>query len=153
MGSVLTKPRHAETKPRRVLIIEDDEDDVFLLKRAFKRMCDDLGCDIECDEVGNGLEALVWVTRHDLTNRLPDALILDLNMPRLDGIAFLKSLRQTLLLRELPVFVLTTTTAASIHERAIEAGANRVYVKPNDPAALAPIVREIAEETWSGSQL
>ncbi|MGA8170359.1 MAG: response regulator, partial [Methylocystis sp.] len=68
-----------------------------------------------------GLDALYLVSRQDLTERLPDALVLDLNMPRLDGIKFLKSLRQALLLEALPVFVLTTTTATSIHDEAMRA--------------------------------
>ncbi|MGA8172777.1 MAG: response regulator, partial [Methylocystis sp.] len=91
-----------------------------------------------------GLDALYLVSRQDLTERLPDALVLDLNMPRLDGIKFLKSLRQALLLEALPVFVLTTTTATSIHDEAMRAGADKVYVKPNDSKALLSIALEIA---------
>lgn len=138
MSSVCAEPR-----PCRVLIIEDDEDDVFLLKRAIDRARRSLARGIECEHVNNGLDALYWVSREDLTDRLPDALVLDLNMPRLNGIEFLRSLRQSLLLKDLPVFVLTTTTASAIHKQAMEAGANRIYVKPNDADALATIAQEI----------
>jgi len=134
---------HAGPRPCRVLIIEDDEDDIFLLKKALARARVALACDIEWEEVGNGLDALYLVSREDLTEKLPDALVLDLNMPRLNGIEFLRSLRQSLALKDVPVFVLTTTTTPAIHREALEAGASHVYVKPNNPEALAAIAWEI----------
>jgi len=130
-----------------VLIIEDDEDDVFLFKRAINRARGSLSRDVECEIVRNGLDALYLVSQEDLTERLPDALVLDLNMPRLNGIEFLRSLRQSLLLKDVPVFVLTTTTAADIHAEAMAAGANRIYVKPNNADALAVMAQEILGTT------
>lgn len=141
----------AGPRPCRILIIEDDEDDVFLLKRALDRARLSLELDIECEHVNNGLDALFLVSKEDLTATLPDALILDLNMPRLDGIKFLRSLRQSLLLKDLPVFVLTTTTAVSIHDEALRAGADKVFVKPNDAEALATIAREIMMSATRGN--
>ena len=114
------------------MIIEDDQDDVFLLNRAFEDVRRILRRDIKTEHIENGLDALYLVSRQDLTESLPDILVLDLNMPKLDGIKFLMSLRQSLFLKDLPVFVLTTTTARSIHEEAMRAGADRVYVKPDD---------------------
>jgi two-component system chemotaxis response regulator CheY len=136
-------PVDAAKRVYRVLIIDDDDDDVFLLQRALDHARDDLNRKIEYERVANGLDALFLVSREDLTDRLPDALILDLNMPQLDGIRFLRSLRQSLLLKDLPVFVLTTTTSRSIHVEAIQAGANKLFVKPNDMTALSAIAREI----------
>lgn len=134
-----------ETKERacRVLIIEDDLDDVFLFKRALEGVRAILNREIECEQVDNGLDAIFLVSREEITDRLPDVLVLDLNMPRLDGIKFLKSLRRSLLLKDLPVFVLTTSTAPSIHEEAMRAGADKVFVKPNDAEALLAIALEI----------
>jgi CheY-like chemotaxis protein len=134
-----------ETKNRacRVLIIEDDQDDVFLFKRALDSVRSMLKRDIECEQVDNGLDAIFLVSREEITDKLPDVLVLDLNMPRLDGVKFLKSLRRSLLLKDLPVFVLTTSTAPSIHEEAMRAGADKVFVKPNDAEALLAIALEI----------
>ncbi|MFY9627278.1 MAG: response regulator, partial [Methylocystis sp.] len=126
-----------------VLIIEDDQDDVFLLNRAFEDVRRILRRDIKTEHIENGLEALYLVSRQDLTENLPDILVLDLNMPKLDGIKFLMSLRQSLFLKDLPVFVLTTTTAKSIHEEAMRAGADRVYVKPDDAKALLSIALDM----------
>ncbi len=64
---------------------------------------------------------------------LPDVLVLDLNMPRLNGIEFLRSLRNSLVLWDLPVFVLTTSGDPAIHEEALQAGADQVFAKPLTP--------------------
>lgn len=65
-------------------------------------------------------------------------------MPELDGVKILKSLRQSPLLKNLLVFVLTTTTATSIHHEAMRAGADKVYVRPNDANELLAIALDIA---------
>ena len=78
------------------MIVEDDQDDVFLLNRAFDDARRILKRDIQTEHIENGLDALYLVSRQDLTEKLPDVLVLDLNMPQLDGIKFLKSLRQSL---------------------------------------------------------
>ena len=122
---------------------DDDRDDVFLLNRALDDARRILKCDIQTEHIENGLDALYLVSRQDLTGKLPDVLVLDLSMPRLDGIKFLKSLRQSLLLTDVLVLVLTTTTATSMHEEAIRAGADKVYVKPNDSKALLSIALDI----------
>jgi two-component system chemotaxis response regulator CheY len=133
----------AKQRPCRLVVIENDEDDVFLLERALDRVRDKLKVDIECKHVENGLEGLFLVSMNDLTDSLPDALVLDLNMPRLGGLDFLKTLRENFKLKDLPVFVLTTTSAKTIHEQAMQAGADKVFVKPNDADALVAIAQEI----------
>lgn len=127
----------------RLLIVEDDEDDVFLLERAIDCVRNKLNINIECEHVENGLEGLYQVSKDDLTDKLPDAIVLDLNMPRLGGVKFLKALRQSFLLKDLPIFVLTTTTSSTIHEEAMRAGADKIYVKPNDSEDLVAIAAEI----------
>ena len=73
-----------ETKKRviRVLLIEDDPDDVFLFKRALEGVQLALGCDIVCEQIGNGLDAIYLVSRQDLMAKLPDFLVLDLRFCR-----------------------------------------------------------------------
>jgi two-component system chemotaxis response regulator CheY len=137
----------SKEKACRVLIIEDDYDDVFLLKRALADVERILNRKIECEHVDNGRDAVFVVSKEDQTDKLPDALILDLNMPKLNGIEFLRALRKSLQLKDLPVFVLTTTEAPSIHEEAIRAGADRVYVKPNDAETLGAIALEMIVAT------
>jgi CheY-like chemotaxis protein len=136
-------PVETNNRACRVLIIEDDQDDVFLFKRALDSARAILNHEIDCEQVDNGLDAIFLVSREEITDKLPDVLVLDLNMPRLDGVKFLKSLRRSLLLKDLPVYVLTTSTAPAIHEEAMRAGADKVFVKPNDAEALLAIALEI----------
>src|SRR5208283_4471881 len=100
MSTVVAKERAC-----RVLIIEDDEDDVFLIERALDSTRDIVQRDIEYEHVEDGLNAMFHVSKLDLAETLPDVLILDLNMPRVSGIRFLQWLRKSLLLKDLPVFV------------------------------------------------
>ncbi len=125
------------------MLIEDDPDDVFLFERALDSVKADLRREVALEHAGDGLQAAYQVSIEDLTNRLPDVLVLDLNMPRLDGVKFLRALRGTLELSDVPVFVLTTSTARPVHEEALRAGADKVYVKPDSADALSAIAAEI----------
>jgi CheY-like chemotaxis protein len=136
---------NATARPYRVLLIEDDPDDIYLFQRALDQVKAGMGRDVVLDRVGDGLEATYQVSVDDLMSRLPDVLVLDLNMPRMDGVKFLHALRETFQLADLPVVVLTTSTAAQVHEEALRAGADLVYVKPDSADALIEIAREVIE--------
>ncbi len=138
-------PDTAQLRPCRVLLIEDDPDDVFLFERALDGVKAGLRREVALERASDGLDAVLRVSIQDLTNSLPDVLVLDLNMPRLDGVKFLRALRRTLQLNELPVFVLTTSTARPVHDEALRAGADKVFVKPDSGDALSAIAAEIVQ--------
>jgi two-component system chemotaxis response regulator CheY len=127
------------------MLIEDDPDDVFLFERALDRVKAGLRQEAALEYSADGLDATYRVAIEDLTNRLPDVLVLDLNMPRLDGVKFLRALRGTLELNELPVFVLTTSTERPVHEEALRAGADKIFVKPDSAEAMSAIAAEIVQ--------
>ncbi len=127
------------------MLIEDDPDDIFLFERALDRVKAGLRQEVALEYATDGLDAAYQVSIEDLTNSLPHALVLDLNMPRLDGVKFLNALRRTLALRELPVFVLTTSTESPVHEEALRAGANKVFVKPDSADAMSAIATEVIQ--------
>jgi len=135
----------AKLRPCRVMLIEDDPDDVFLFERALDAVKTGLQREVALERAGDGLEAAYRVSIEDLTDNLPDVLVLDLNMPRLNGVKFLRALRATLELSKLPVFVLTTSTAQPVHDEALRAGADKVYVKPDSADALSSIAAEVVE--------
>ncbi|WP_119168989.1 response regulator [Algihabitans albus] len=89
------------------LMIEDDEVDVLCIKRAFK----DLKISNSVVVAGNGLEGLSILRGEDGFERLPRPFIilLDLNMPRMNGIEFLDAIRQDPELKTSIVFVMTTS--------------------------------------------
>lgn len=90
-----------------ILLVEDDEVDVMNVKRAFKKN----NITNPLYFATNGLEALV-VLRGDHTSSMPRErrlILLDLNMPKMNGIEFLRELRSDPELRAIPVIVLTTS--------------------------------------------
>ncbi|HET8824759.1 MAG TPA: response regulator, partial [Terriglobales bacterium] len=91
-------------KPLNILLVEDDEVDVMNVKRAFEKA----HITNPLFVANNGLEALEKLRSRDIPNyrRL---ILLDLNMPKMNGIEFLRELRKDPELCSLPVVVLTTS--------------------------------------------
>lgn len=91
------------SKKLKVLLIEDDAIEVMKLKRAIKK----LEMQHDLIEAKNGEEALTILKDE---NVVPDIIFLDLNMPRINGIEFLKILKEDEVLRYLPTIILTTSS-------------------------------------------
>ncbi|KFI27205.1 response regulator [Paenirhodobacter enshiensis] len=83
-----------------------------------------------------GLEALEGLT--------PDAIISDINMPRLDGFGFIEAVRRLERFRATPILVLTTEAAPELRARARAAGATGWIVKPFDPPKLVRALHMVA---------
>ena len=90
-----------------ILLVEDDEVDVMNVKRAFfkNKIMNPLFV------AGNGVEALEML--EDKIIPLPKIIILDINMPKMNGIEFLKILRENEKLKNISVFVMTTSNEDS----------------------------------------
>lgn len=85
----------------------------------------------------HGLEMLDAIDR-------PDAIITDINMPRLDGFGFIDAVRGRESYRGVPILVLTTESAPEMKARARDAGATGWIVKPFDPQKLVKALRMVA---------
>lgn len=79
-----------------------------------------------------------------LRDMVPDAIISDINMPRLDGFGFIEAVRRIDALRAVPILVLTTEAAPELRARARAAGATGWIVKPFEPAKLVKALRMVA---------
>jgi DNA-binding response OmpR family regulator len=110
---------------RRVLVI-DDEADVRLLYRVNLRHAG-----FEVLEAGDGEQGIEAALEH-----LPDAVVLDLMMPQIDGFEVLRALRAHPDSSEVPVLVLTADARSDDHRRCYELGADDVITKPFVPEAL-----------------
>ncbi len=73
----------------------------------------------------------------------PDAILTDVNMPRLDGFGFIESVRARDEFAGIPILVLTTENARELKQRARAAGATGWIVKPFDPARLVGALRTV----------
>ena len=95
-------------KKKSVLLIEDDELDVISVRRSLNK----LQVDYELLTAYNGLEALEMLrgqSQQSYMNPLPDIILLDINMPKMNGIEFLTILRNDECLKHLKVFIMTTS--------------------------------------------
>jgi len=120
----------SSSRPLRILIV----DDASLIRKYYR---DTLrGAGHEIDEALNGLEAL-----EKLLIQPVDLILLDVNMPKMDGMTFLRTLRrQDLPLAATPVLVASTEASPRDAELAREAGANFYLVKPMARETLAAYV-------------
>ena len=74
----------------------------------------------------------------------PDAIISDINMPRLDGFGFIEAVRAREAFKGTPILVLTTESGADLKARARSAGASGWIVKPFDPEKLVRALKMVA---------
>jgi len=116
----------------QVLLVEDDP----IVRTAYMKVLRTSGIDL--DTASDGVEALEKVRGGRF-----DAVVSDINMPRLSGIDFLRALRELSL--DVPVVLVTGGPALETAVRAVEYGAYRYLTKPVDIEALATTVRGAAE--------
>jgi len=128
---------------RKILFIEDDDAHAKLMKIAFSKNC--TGCEIV--HVKDGKEALAWledVKSKDLKD-LPRLILLDLNIPIINGVEVLKIIKNDDILKILSVVILTTSNSNTDIKNCYQENANSYLVKPiiyNDYAALMEKIQE-----------
>jgi len=112
-------------KKHAILLIEDDELDIISVERSLKK----LESEYELYTAYNGIEALKMLK--DNTIRLiPDVILLDLNMPKMNGVEFLGILRADEQLKDIKVFVMTTSSEGSDRSLSEELGISGYIIKP-----------------------
>jgi len=126
----------------RVLLVEDDDDHVFLIRRALRDLGD---ATVATDVARTGEEALerLRLRRFD-GQALPELVLLDLKIPRLDGLEVLRAVRADRALRSLPVVVLTSSDEDGDREQALRLGATWYVCKPIDGAQFRAEVQQVA---------
>ncbi|SON57632.1 Response regulator rcp1 [Hartmannibacter diazotrophicus] len=127
----------------RILLVEDDEDEIRLISRLLSQA----PIAIEVNSFQNGklaLEHLETAAGGD-DIPLPDLVLLDINMPVMDGILFLAKLRQHNDFKSLPVVVLTTSTDEELVRRAYDFGANAVINKVDSLDGMSQIANTIVD--------
>jgi len=127
-----------------ILVAEDEENDVFILRLAFERA----RLTTPLVAVGDGQEAVDYLAGNGSfanrgTHLLPSLLILDLKMPRMTGFDVLKWLSARPEFKDLPVVILSSSSDDSDLRRAKEAGAREYFVKPHNLSELVKIVQAL----------
>jgi CheY-like chemotaxis protein len=114
-----------------VLLVEDNHDDVFLMRRAVKKA----GMPWNLTVVMDGQEALDYVAgkgKFVLRQQfpLPSLIFLDLKLPYLSGFEVLAAIRNDLILKQVPVVILTSSPEERDQQKAMQLGANAYHIKP-----------------------
>lgn len=137
-------------RPINILMAEDNEDDRFLTREAMQvsRMINDLYF------VGDGVELLEYLRREgDYAEQgsapTPGIILLDINMPRMDGLTALAEIKKDPALRRIPVVVLTTSDDEHDILRTYNLGAASFITKPVTFSSLVDLVRTL-DGYWTG---
>ena len=133
-------------KDLRVLLVEDDEDHVFLVRRALGDL-EQVAVTVEV--ASNGEQALEQLGRARFDpGSLPHLILLDLRIPRVDGLEVLRRLRTDTGLQALPVVVLTSSERDDDREGALRLGATWFVCKPIEGARFRAEVQQLGDR-WA----
>jgi DNA-binding response OmpR family regulator len=124
-----------EAASMTVLLVEDEEP----LRKVLRDLLDRQGYKVL--EAANGVEALDQIDRG-----APDVVLLDLNIPQLDGFGVLKHVRARPQTVDLPIIVLTATGDEETEVRALEMGATEFLAKPFRPRALSARLQSLVRQ-------
>lgn len=128
-------------RPIEVLLVEDDEGDVLMTREAL----DEGKVFNRLNVVGDGVEALAYLRREkpyaEVTR--PDLVLLDLNLPKRDGLQVLEEVKADPDLRRIPIVVLTTSEAEEDVLRSYDLHANAYVTKPVDFDRFVEVIRQI----------
>ncbi len=130
-----------EQKPIDVLLVEDDPGDVLMTREAFSenKVANRLAV------VADGVDAMAFLRKEGeyADAPTPDLVLLDLNLPRMDGREVLAAMKSDDELRRIPVVVLTTSEAEEDVLRSYSLHANAYVTKPVDFERFIDVVRQI----------
>ena len=125
---------------RTILLVDDNPDDVMIAKRAFAK------CEIrnKVYVTENGEEAIQFLRKEEAFKAVPTAglVVLDLNMPKVNGFEVLKVIKGDEKLKSIPIIVLTSSSRSEDIDRAYKLGANSFIVKP---AAFEDFIEAVME--------
>ncbi len=124
---------------RPILLVEDNPLDIDLTLRAFKKQRLLNPIQIARD----GEEAVSWILRWEAGEPLPIIILMDLKLPRIDGLEVVRRFKSHPKLKLVPIVVLTSSSENSDITTAYEYGANSYIIKPVDFDKFASVASEI----------
>jgi CheY-like chemotaxis protein len=133
-----------ETKHFTVLLVEDDLNDIFLVKRAFKMA----RLETPLQVVTDGEEAIQYLKgagkyADRKLHPVPQLVVMDIKMPRRTGFDVLEWIKQDHMLRRIPIVIVSSSDRPQDINRAYELGANAYMIKPVDYRAVEHLFESI----------
>jgi CheY-like chemotaxis protein len=138
----LLAPWRATARPTRVLVVEDDPDQLASISAALAEP------NWQIVEAGNGRAGL-----ERMQEARPDAIVLDLMMPEMDGFEFMENLQRNPDWQRIPVFVVTALDLNEQDRRRLNLGIEKILTKGNlSPRDLAARIRNMLREPSRGNE-
>ncbi len=131
-----------QPQPIEILLVDDNDDDVVLLTESFE---DSKFLNL-LQVVHDGTEALAYLRREDpfRSARTPGLILLDINMPKMNGFEVLQVIKADPQLRMIPVVMLTTSTRDEDIARSYDGGACSFVAKPVNLEKLKEVIKQFA---------
>lgn len=118
-------------------MVDDDEDDRFVFRDALKGKNDD----IKVIEFEDGVDFLASLAQ---LNNLPSAVVLlDINMPRMNGLEVLAALRADAVFKDIPVIIISTASSPDQVQRVYDQGGTGYFVKPHSVEEMEILLEAI----------
>jgi two-component system response regulator len=139
------KNKMSEKNSFHIVLADDDLDDQYLMKHALAQ----LQLKIDTTSVYTGYELLNLLFKREAFKnhkKTPDLILLDINMPLLDGFGVLRRIRERQELKTIPVYVLSTSRSELDRKMSLDLGARGFYTKPVDSGGLHSQIAEIIKE-------
>ncbi|MBN1515479.1 response regulator [Candidatus Sumerlaeota bacterium] len=136
-----------------ILLVEDDENDILAIRRAFKKH----SISNPLFVVENGEDALDFLHNRgeyedEKAHPKPDLILLDINMPRMNGIEFLNIIKRDDKFKSIPVVILTSSKREWDKIESYKLGVNSYIIKPVDFDKFADSILMI-NQYWSMTEL
>ena len=128
-----------------IVLVDDDDEDAFVLRKAFSG--GRIPVDFEHLLGGGDLMTYLSGVSRLSADRSPSLILLDINMPGMDGFEVLRKLRSEEATRAIPVVMFTTSGLPEDIDRAYREGANSYFVKPSSVGDLRKFVDSI-DQYW-----
>ncbi|MDV6033908.1 MAG: response regulator [Phycisphaera sp. RhM] len=143
LDSQVRVERRQDVPPGKIMIVDDEIANVLIAKKILSQAGHS---DFETTTDST-------VAMNLIHTREPDVVLLDINMPHVDGISILSQIRSVEKFKRLPVLILTANTHSEVKLRCLELGATDFLIKPIDPMELAPRVRNALQSKMYHDQL
>ena len=130
-----------------IVVADDDLDDQQIIKEGLK----DCRVDVRINAVYNGLQLMDYLLAREAYRNIketPDLILLDLNMPLMDGFDVLKEIRSNEKLNKIPIYVITTSRSSEHKKTALALGATGFYSKGASSKDIRRIMQEICHECF-----
>lgn len=129
--------------PQRNIYLADDDDDD---RTMFSEALHEIDSTVVLTQTKDGKQLMEILS--DDPDPLPEVIILDINMPKVDGFECLEQIKQNANLKKLPVIMLSTSTDPDTIDKALELGATAYAVKPSSFDGLKSLIKNVLQMDW-----